>query len=107
MDKPQMKREVSIQCVLPENNAIRFNATPDSVDVIAEFGEITRSSDGEIYLRVDARFDFWEVVCYFADLYEQAKNAVNIWLPSYGFMGTNVTLAEISGKLNAIRGGTA
>lgn len=66
MKKPRIKREVAIESIFPQTQAIHFYASPDAAEELGEFGTTTSGGliKNKYRLQVDARFDFDEVVEY-------------------------------------------
>lgn len=66
MNKPMMKTEVAISEIMQEARYIWLYATPDAIDEFSGFGEAAKSTTTkDLYIiKVDARFDFDEVVEY-------------------------------------------
>ena len=65
--KPQMKSEIGIRFANPSNRCICFDATPDMMSTIGEFGTLDFNASIPC-LFVDARFDFWQVAKYLESL---------------------------------------
>lgn len=64
-EKPQMKKEVALDTANEGARAIYFYATPDAAEEFKEYGLVTSwVFPGQYRLKVDARFDFGEVVNY-------------------------------------------
>lgn len=64
--KPQMKQEVALNRASEESRSISFYATPDASGEFREYGRLEPgyNTPNLYWLRVDARFDFGEVVSY-------------------------------------------
>lgn len=64
-EKPQMKKEVALSSVGEMTRSIWFYATPDAAEEFKEYGLVESwASPSQYRLKVDARFDFGEVVNY-------------------------------------------
>ena len=65
VDKPKPKREAAVEWVGESIRTIYFYASRDACEDIAGFGDVEELTGKERYsIRVDARYDFQEVVDY-------------------------------------------
>ena len=71
MKKPRPEREVAIRATNKEVYFITFNASPDAITELAEFGRIY-PVEGYYELYVDRRYDFDEVVAYIENYGQEA-----------------------------------
>ena len=64
VDKPQTKREVSVDWIGISEGLIHFYASKDALEDIRDFGHIDDIGPNHYGLLVDTRFDFQEVLDY-------------------------------------------
>jgi hypothetical protein len=95
MEKPEMRSEISIIVVLPEENAIRIMSTPDSLAEVEPYGLLYKKENDEFILTVDPRYNLEEVVRYIMSLSKQRPSEIRFWMPSRGYLGLHATLDQM------------
>lgn len=68
MEKPQMKRKVGISEVNPTNRIIDLWTDEETAKDFSSFGDLFEKGRNYYSLRVDARYEFHEVLIYIREV---------------------------------------